>query len=375
VEFKHQIYKHLVSLPGWKTDRHILVLESDDWGSIRMPSEKVYDILQKPLSIQPDDIYNKVDSLETSDDLVALYDVLRSFKDFNGRCPVITAIAVVANPDFDKIRQSGYNEYSFETITRTFDRYPACHDSFALWKEGIKNSLFMPQFHGREHLNVRAWMKALYNDHAKTRLAFDHQMWGFSTQADPAINLEFQAAFDMRDRSDLESQKEIIPSGLALFEELFGYKAMYFVPPNGPLSSILEPICHNGGIRYLSTSTLSKEPKGNGRSRYKISWLGKENRSKLICLVRNCFFEPCHEGKNWINSCLDDVSYAFSWHKPAIVSMHRANFSGSINEKNRKNSLQQLKFLLNEILHRWPDTEFMTSEELGKLISISKMNG
>lgn len=33
----------LKHLPGWKTNRKIVVFESDDWGSIRMPSRRIYE--------------------------------------------------------------------------------------------------------------------------------------------------------------------------------------------------------------------------------------------------------------------------------------------------------------------------------------------
>ena len=36
------IFHNLLSIPGWRTNRHIVVIESDDWGSIRMPSKEVY---------------------------------------------------------------------------------------------------------------------------------------------------------------------------------------------------------------------------------------------------------------------------------------------------------------------------------------------
>ena len=32
---------------GWKTDRKIVVIESDDWGSIRMPRREVYEMSLK----------------------------------------------------------------------------------------------------------------------------------------------------------------------------------------------------------------------------------------------------------------------------------------------------------------------------------------
>ena len=42
------LYKLLSSftdIPGWRTRRHIVVIESDDWGSIRMPSIESYNRL------------------------------------------------------------------------------------------------------------------------------------------------------------------------------------------------------------------------------------------------------------------------------------------------------------------------------------------
>jgi hypothetical protein len=31
------IKQNIINLPGWRTNRKIIVFESDDWGSIRMP--------------------------------------------------------------------------------------------------------------------------------------------------------------------------------------------------------------------------------------------------------------------------------------------------------------------------------------------------
>ena len=41
------IRRTLAALPGWRTKRKLIVLESDDWGSIRMPSVEAYNNLQK----------------------------------------------------------------------------------------------------------------------------------------------------------------------------------------------------------------------------------------------------------------------------------------------------------------------------------------
>ncbi|MGY6555170.1 MAG: hypothetical protein ACXIUM_11695, partial [Wenzhouxiangella sp.] len=55
---------------------------------------------------------------------------------------------------------------------------------------------------------------------------------------------------------------------------------------------------------------------------------------------------------------------AFQMNKPAIISSHRINFCGFIDESNRDQNLEALDYLLKAVLQRWPDVEFITSEEL-----------
>ena len=54
--------------------------------------------------------------------------------------------------------------------------------------------------------------------------------------------------------------------------------------------------------------------------------------------------------------------------KPAIISSHRINYIGSLVEENRAYNLSRLNNLLKIILEKWPDIEFMTSDQLGDLI-------
>ena len=37
------LLKNISNLPGWRTNRKIVVIESDDWGSIRMPSLTIFE--------------------------------------------------------------------------------------------------------------------------------------------------------------------------------------------------------------------------------------------------------------------------------------------------------------------------------------------
>jgi hypothetical protein len=369
------LLRHLSNIAGWRTSRKLIVFESDDWGSIRMPSTEAYNnLMREGIDLTSDEgaRFNLNDSLASSEDLNFLFETLDKYTDTTGRPAVITPISVVANPDFRKIRESDFKEYYFEPFTETLKRYPGCENSFNIWKEGLLNRLFVPQFHGREHLNVTAWMRALRINNNRVLHAFTNEMWGISTADDPEIGIELQAAFDLIDERDVEYQKEVITSGLKIFEELFGFRASYFVPPNGPFSSKLESTCLRSGIKYLSTPKIHSEPLNKGLFNRKIHWMGQQMKTGLICITRNGFFEPSLPGKDWVDSCLSDISIAFNWQKPAVISSHRVNYIGTLNKANRDRGLLSLQSLLKKIKKIWPEAEFVTSDELGAIIERCK---
>ncbi len=365
---KQVVFRNLSNLPGWRTKRKIIVIESDDWGSIRMPSTTIFNELTASMDLKGSDSlrYNKNDTLASSEDLSALYDTLFSFKDYNKNNPVFTAISVVANPDFYKIESSDFTNYYYEPFTATLENYGYA-DAYDLWLEGINNKLFIPQFHGREHLNVAVWMEALKNNDAQTMLAFSKGLWGYNNSNQ--FNIMYQAAFDLSNPKEVAYHHDIIVDGLRIFEDLFGYKASYFVPPNGSFNNQLEETAAEAGIRYMSAAKLQHEALGKGKTRKVFHYLGQKNKYQQTYITRNAFFEPSQDGKDWVNSCLSDIEIAFKWNKPAIISTHRVNYIGVLNEKNRTNGLNQLNELLSIILKKWPEVEFMTSVELGDLIS------
>ena len=120
-KFRSKAYYNLINLPGWKTNRRIVVIESDDWGSIRMPSLEIYqEFIRQGLRLKDSD-YNRFDTLESNEDLLQLYDVLSSYSDYQGNHPVITANMVVGNPDFKKIIDYDFKEYYFESVIDTLN--------------------------------------------------------------------------------------------------------------------------------------------------------------------------------------------------------------------------------------------------------------
>jgi hypothetical protein len=374
--FKSLVAVNASNIPGWRTNRKIVVIESDDWGSIRMPSRKVFDALLRAEIPVNTSHYTLYDSLESNADLEMLMETLTKFKDSTGRHPVITGVNIVANPDFEKIAATNFTEYFYEPFIETCRRYPQHNNVYALWKEGIEKRLMVPVFHGREHLNVKRWMHALHTGHKSTLRAFEHQITGIPRNGiDGEMVPDFQAAFDIDTPNDLPYLKIVLETGLDLFEKLYGYRSRYFVPTNGPFNNSLEKDLHRLEVDYINTAKKQKEPLGYGKYKSHIRFLGQKNRFGQQYLTRNCFFEPASSGfewprsTDWVNNCLREIETAFRWHKPAVISSHRVNYIGYLHPENRDKSLKLLSELLTKMLKRWPDIEFMTSVELGDVIS------
>lgn len=366
-----KLVKNLSNLPGWRSDRKIVVIESDDWGSIRMSSNASHKALADAgvtLGKGAGARYNKYDTFASKEDLTALYETLSSVKDKNNQSAKITAVSLSANPDFAKIKESEFSKYFYEPFTTTLEKYNI-ENTLPLWKEGYNSNIFVPEFHGREHLNVYAWLRALQSGDKEALLAFEHGIWGYNRKEG---KMGFQAAFDLEFAKDLEGQKEIVKDGLNLFEQLHGHKARFFVPPNGPLNNELEKIAADAGVVYMSSPKVQKEVLGEGRIKKHLRHIGKQNKHGQTYITRNAFFEPSGSSKDDVASCMAEVELAFKWKKPAVISSHRVNFIGGLDVPNRDHGLKQLKSLLDKIVKKWPNVEFMTSSELGDVITKRK---
>lgn len=366
-KIKKIILSYYLNLGGWKTDRKIVVIESDDWGSIRMPSKETFLSLQK-LGIPVENChYNRYDSLATEEDLLAMFEVLLRYKDCKGNNPVITANCVVANPDFDKIKESNYKEYHYELFTNTLKKYPGCENSFNLWMKGFQKGIFIPQFHGREHLNVNRWINALNSGSEETQQSFDRKMFGISTNISREKRKSYMAAFDMDDIGELETQKEIISDGLRIFKQLFGFNSKSFIAPNYVWHRSLEKTLADNGVKYMQGAGYQREPDGR-KLNVVHHRFGDVNAYGQIYLNRTCSFEPASSTGSVVAKTINEIEKAFARRKPAVITSHRVNYIGTIVKENRINGLEQLDELLCAILKRWPDVEFMSTDNLGDLI-------
>ena len=373
---KRHISNHLVNVSGWTTSRKIVVIESDDWGSIRMPSAEAFNNLLKAGVRVDRSPYCRYDNLCSTNDLDALFSVLESHRDKVGNPAKITANAVVANPDFEAIKHSDYMKYHYETIDRTFARFFPNEKPLDLWKEGMSRNLFLPQFHGREHVNVPFWLEKLQQKDPVFCAAFDQQCWGISNDVISKYPKSVQASFDYTHPEELAFMEESIKDGLQLFEQLFGFKSASFIPNNyiWPME-LNEALQENGvsimqGMKYGLLPKTAGETKRRRIRRYNGQRFGKNKG--ILQTVRNVQFEPSllqsGEKQFAVARCLEQIRTAFLWKKPAIISIHRINFCGTLSEENRTSNLKLFQELLGQITQNWPEVEFMTTIELSRIM-------
>jgi len=368
------IMRLVSNLLGWRTKNKIVVIESDDWGSIRMPSREIFEQLLKDGFRVDKCSYNIYDSLASEQDLNDLFEVLSSIRDKNRNPVVMTANTVVANPDFDKIRDSDYKIYFYEPFTETLKKYPNHAKSFQIWEQGISEGIFKPQFHGREHLNVNRWLMSLQNNIGNNRLSFNFRMYDLSENEEISEN-SFMDALNIEMLSEIEFQKQSIIEGLDLFQKLFKYRSRTFIAPGYIWSRQLNKILKLSGVDGFQGSWFQFEPIPGKSHRFRkiFHYTGQQNNLGQVFLIRNATFEPSQNPDiDVVDNCLSLFSTAFKFGKPVIMGTHRLNFIDSIHSGNSSRNLCLLKKLLSNTIKFWPDVDFMSSDQLVSLILSEK---
>lgn len=368
---KSTISRNATNALGWKTDRKIVVFESDDWGSIRMRDLKTYNYLLRNgirVDLCP---YNKYDTIASNNDLTALYETLDKFKDINNNPPVITFNTNTANPDFSKIKDSGYVKYYYKEFTETIKEYYINQRVFDVWEEGIKKRFVYPQYHHREHVNTQLWLELLRDNNKAIKLAFDQEIFGLSFATSKEIKVPYLGSLIIKNNQAFKEISSAIIDGAKIFNKTFKFESKSMIAPLYTWDKKLEKPMQTSGIKYLQAGNIQKVYDYSMlKSKRILNPLGSSNDLGQIYLNRNCSFEPSIDQKKFdIDNVIKEISSAFFWKKPAVLSTHRLNFIGSIDESNRSKNLCHLKDMLEKIQKKWPDVEFMTSTQLGNMMS------
>ncbi len=358
------------ALFGTRTSRKIVVFDIDDYGNVRLNSRQARENLDRA-GLRPASHFDEVDCMETNDDLDALFAVLRSVRDKNGNPAKFTAYTLPANINFEAMAQSGYQEYVYELLPDTLGKLGAAYDNVMnYWHQGMQEGLIHPEFHGREHLHVKLIMEKLKLKDRDVLTCFQNRSLARLSPG-PFKNVSWNCAFDFDRFDENEQHAQTIKDGLQAFFKVFKFHPEVFCAPGASSHHVLFKVACQNGIKFVESSMLQKEHQGEGRFQRRLNYIGKKAASSGRHIVRNCVFEPSGPKQfDWVPNVLKQVEVAFRWRKPAIVSSHRVNFCGHIDEKNRTEGLRQLQELLKQIVRIWPDVEFMSTAEMAHAIGL-----
>ena len=365
---KRALLNNLKNIPGWRTTEKLVVLAVDDYGNVRQDSAATKQRMSDA-GLDMSGRFDGFDTVETRQDLEALFDVLSSVSDGQGRTAVVTPYTLCANLDFDAVN-TGEASYKYESLPQTFARLEdyqgqAYRGAWDLWREGIRLGLLKPQFHGREHINIELLERKLRSgDKALTINLENHSMAALGVEPSmPGVG--FTHAFGLWDRSELARHREIIADGLQLFERVFGFHSKTFTPPAQQLHPELYAYIETLGVRAIDKPLHCVRRLDQHESKREFNVLGPCVGNDHVSVVRNVVFEPTNDRAfDAVKLALDQVAAAFRWRRPAIISSHRVNFAGHIDPDNREFGLGALKRLLGGIVERWPDVQFISADVL-----------
>lgn len=365
---RNLVRDNVKNLRGWRTSRKLVAFAVDDYANVRVASRQARQrLIDAGLSLSSQ--MDRHDALESRQDLHALFDVLDSVRDGRGRPAKFTAYALSANPDFARIRADGQHYYC-ESVPATFARLeveqPTSYQgAWALWQEGMARGLLKPQFHGREHLNVEMLEHKLRSG-APDLLANIEQDSLAGITDDPVMpGVSFTHAFGLYDDAALPAHREILADGLNRFEQVWGFRSKTFTPPAQKLHPSLYETAESGGVVSIDKPFRCSRALGDGTYRREVNRGGRQRGQNHVTVVRNIVFEPGKDmGFDPVERAVQQVAAAFRWRKPAIISSHRVNFCGHLDEANRTHGLEALRKLLEKITARWPEVEFVSVDEL-----------
>jgi len=366
----NNVLKKMMLFPGFRTNRRIVVIESDDWGSIRMPSIWAQENLKKNGVTFDESPFLKFDSLESSKDIKLLINMLYGIRDKNDNPAKITMNFIMTNPNFKKILDTDFLEYHYEPFYHTYNRYDETSNTLNTIFDGMRFGVFQPQFHGREHLNVARWIDALKTNKPFIRFAFDNEIFDLSKSNIPKSS--FMDNLHFRNCKEYQKQQESLLDGLELFESVFKFKSKSFIAPRYTWAKELNKFLYDNGIAYFQGNWFQNAPyfsKKGVKTKSILHYTGQQNKLGQIYLVRNSHFEPAQiNSYDWQKKIIFDAKLAFSVGKPLIISTHRINFIGSLDSSNRDRNLQLFENIISSLINHWPEIEFLSSDQLGDFI-------
>lgn len=350
----------------WR-EKKVIVFESDDWGGPDRngcPDLAAHRrILQcpdiAPVFARANDWTRAMDTLESVDDMDALFKLLSRFRGGDGRPVTFTPVYFLANPDFDAIRANGFSKYVDIGIDKPYPEiWRRRGDIVAKAQEGVRLGVWSPESHNTRaggHFDPHKWVKLLRDHKDKALNAyFDERMVGKPADAILDVGREF-------DSMGLDELRDWLREGANNFKNVFGY----FPRVSGTadararcrlLDETVERFLAENGVMAILNATHRR--------------MGERGPNGLVYIRRNADFEPAlspkREDEKWWVACYRNILRAWADNGPAIVNTHRVNYC-SLDANRKADAFEQLECLLETIQREHPEAVYRSSGELVSL--------
>jgi hypothetical protein len=364
-------FKHPLALASlFRANVPIVCFQSDDWGQITFRDKITFERYLDRFDERAGERW-LTDSVETEDDLALLATVLGKHADSTGTNPVFTLNYIVSAPDFDHIEHDNLDSYRTTDISKLV----GCVD---LALELSKRDLFDLQLHGGEHFNPMLWLSLLKHDAPRIR-------WCFERRIVPPANIigseaGLGAAYLRASAVPGEdfagcSIPERLGDAVNHFIETFETIPDSFVAPNHCWDVTTEETLIRLGISNLQAANIQYTcVKDYIEGRYEKHVTGIRSAIGMTYLGRNISFEPARFGYQ-AHRVLEQIEELMVRRIPVVISTHRVNYVGAIDEKARQHSVAELDQLLTWLRAEFPEVRYVKAKQLFELSRDGRASG
>lgn len=301
-----------------------------------------------------------------ADRLEALLSILQRHKDNTARPAVLTADMVLSLPDTEKINSHNNGSY----FRKSLDSFPEIYKAM---QTGMQQGSFVPQLHGLEHLNGKAFAALMQQQDLRLNLTKTTSDWWDWEALDSPLQGHYVDGSTLPTTPIPTTEAvDIISTASLMFQQLFGSPSASTVAPCYLWNDEIEQLWAENNIQYIQTAgyrCTGRDVTGKYTQNPALIRVGDKNKYGLIYLVRNVMYEPV-DGKNTAETAYQEALVAFKQALPISISTHRYNYTRSLDEHEK--SLAGLDALLTNLTQHLANIRFLSSAELGAQLSNAK---
>jgi hypothetical protein len=348
--------------PGFEFSRPLVVLQSDDWGRVGVRDREGYEQLRANevhLGENPYDYY----SLETAEDVIALRDMLKRHRDSTGRPPCLVMNFLLANLDFQKIADTGFQNLYLTPLSQGLPGAWKRPGLFEGYRQGISDDVFYPALHGLTHFCRPAVERTLKVPGDRNNLL--RTLWKAETPyiywRMPWIGYEYhkpekpQAGF-----LDAGAQANLISEAAREFQKVFSTAPLSACAPGYRANDDTHRAWSQCGVRVAQN--------GNGGA-----LPPHLDECEMLNLHRNVDIEPFQRDLP-LEKYIQLAERCFDRGLPAIVCTHSINFHSSLKDF-RGPGLRVLDEFLSALEAKHSNLLYVHDMDLYELVNRGKFKG